>query len=123
MNTWDLKTVQVEPRAPQILATSDARAIVVNLPAGESMNDHQVHERAWVTVIEGVISVTACADDQTVRAAAGQLFEFEPGERHAVRALTDSRLLLLLAPWPGDGHPGAMALASKPRATMLAGTL
>jgi hypothetical protein len=24
-----------------------------------------------------------------------------------VRALSDARLLLLLAPWPGDGHPGA----------------
>jgi hypothetical protein len=32
---------------------------------------------------------------------------FEPAERHAVRALTDARLLLVLAPWPGEGHPGA----------------
>ena len=26
---------------------------------------------------------------------------------HEVRAITDARLLLVLAPWPGDGHPGA----------------
>ena len=32
---------------------------------------------------------------------------FDPGERHAVRARADARLLLVLAPWPGDGHPGA----------------
>jgi hypothetical protein len=32
---------------------------------------------------------------------------FEPAERHAVRALSDARLLLVLAPWPGEGHPGA----------------
>jgi hypothetical protein len=32
---------------------------------------------------------------------------FEPGERHAVRAIDASRLLLVLAPWPGEGHPGA----------------
>jgi len=32
---------------------------------------------------------------------------FDPKERHTVRAATDARLLLVLAPWPGDGHPGA----------------
>ena len=32
---------------------------------------------------------------------------FDPAERHAVRAVSDARLLLVLAPWPGDGHPGA----------------
>ena len=32
---------------------------------------------------------------------------FDPHERHEVRATRDARLLLVLAPWPGDGHPGA----------------
>jgi quercetin dioxygenase-like cupin family protein len=32
---------------------------------------------------------------------------FDPGERHEVHARSDARLLLVLAPWPGDGHPGA----------------
>jgi hypothetical protein len=32
---------------------------------------------------------------------------FDPRERHTVTARTDTRLLLVLAPWPGDGHPGA----------------
>jgi hypothetical protein len=26
---------------------------------------------------------------------------------HEVRARSDARLLLVLAPWPGPGHPGA----------------
>jgi hypothetical protein len=30
---------------------------------------------------------------------------WEPQQRHEVRAKTDSRLLLILAPWPGAGHP------------------
>ena len=38
---------------------------------------------------------------------AGFLAVFDPQERHTVRAATDSRILLVLAPWPGDGHPGA----------------
>jgi len=37
----------------------------------------------------------------------GLLAVFEPGERHEVRARSDARLLLVLAPWPGEGHPGA----------------
>jgi len=39
--------------------------------------------------------------------------EFDPGERHAVRAVSDTRLLLLLTPWPAAGHPGPMSLEHK----------
>jgi hypothetical protein len=41
------------------------------------------------------------------------MLEFDPGERHTVSARSDARLLLLLSPWPGDGHPGAMSLEEK----------
>jgi hypothetical protein len=41
------------------------------------------------------------------------MVEFAPDERHAVRARTTARILWLLTPWPGDGHPGAMALNDK----------
>lgn len=113
MDTWDLTTVDVKPRQPQILATNDARAIIVNLPAGESMPDHQVHEHAWVTVVSGEIEMTELAGGAKVRGSAGQLFHFEPRERHRVDAITDARLLLLLAPWPGAGHPGETPLDEK----------
>jgi hypothetical protein len=35
-----------------------------------------------------------------------------PQERHEVRATEDALLLLLLAPWPGPGHPGARDAAA-----------
>jgi quercetin dioxygenase-like cupin family protein len=35
----------------------------------------------------------------------GLVAHFEPKQRHEVRAKTDTRLLLFLAPWPGEGHP------------------
>jgi hypothetical protein len=41
------------------------------------------------------------------------LVEFDPGERHEITASSDARLLLLLTPWPGDGHPGAMTIREK----------
>jgi hypothetical protein len=30
---------------------------------------------------------------------------FDPNERHEVTAKSDARLLLVLSPWPGEGHP------------------
>ena len=116
MQSWNLKTVEAEPHQPQILASAeDARTIVLNLPAGEELQEHEVHERARIVVVDGEVEVSA-SDGEGVAAAAGHLFEFDPGERHTIRARSDARLLLILSPWPGDGHPGAMTLEQKSEA-------
>ena len=113
MQSWNLNDLDLLPHAPQILAsTDDARAIALRVPAGESLQDHQVHEHAWVTVVSGEAEV-ATPDGQSVAATPGQVVLFEPGERHAVHAVTDLRLLLVLTPWPGIGHPGTMSLDGK----------
>jgi redox-sensitive bicupin YhaK (pirin superfamily) len=106
MEHWDLNNIDVEPRQPKILqsARGEGRAIAITLPAGEELQDHEVHERAYLTVIDGEVEISG---EDTVSAGPGTLAVFDPGERHAVRATRDSRLLLVLAPWPGDGHPGA----------------
>jgi len=104
MKSWQLDTLAVEPHAPQVVSTSnESRAIVIQLPAGERLQDHQVHERAWLCVVAGEVEVTSASDP--LRGGAGLLVEFDPAERHEVTARTDARLLLLLAPWPGAGHP------------------
>ena len=107
MDHWDLRTLEVEPRHPVIIhsARGQARSVVLALPAGERLQEHQVHERAHLVVIDGEVEVSDGAE--TVSGAAGFFAIFDPAERHEVRATTDSRLLLVLAPWPGDGHPGA----------------
>lgn len=116
MRDWDLKSIEAEPHKPRILASAeDARTIVLRLPAGEELQEHEVHERARVAVVEGEVEVTPDAG-AAVTAGAGHLFEFEPGERHTVAARVDAILLLVLSPWPGDGHPGAMTLAEKAEA-------
>ena len=113
MRSWDLRAVELRPHSPEILSSSDeARAVVLEIPAGESLQDHQVHERAWVSVIDGEVEITTTAGEN-VAGGTGLMVEFAPGERHAVRALTTARLLLLLTPWPGDGHPGTMRLSDK----------
>jgi quercetin dioxygenase-like cupin family protein len=77
--------------------------IAINLPAGEELQDHQVHERAYLVVADGEVEIVRDGDQQT--AGPGFLAHFAPNERHEVRATSDSRLVLILAPWPGEGHP------------------
>ena len=108
MQSWNLRTVGVEPHEPEILSSGkDARMILLHLPAGEVLQEHEVHERARVIIIEGEVD-TSMPSGESVSGGPGHLFEFQPGERHTVAARSDSRLLLILSPWPGDGHPGAI---------------
>lgn len=113
MESWDIRSLDLRPHSPEIVASGgDARAIILEIPAGESLQDHQVHERAWVVVVDGEVEI-ATADGKTLEGGPGLLVGFAPGERHAVLARTTARLLLLLTPWPGQGHPGTMTLADK----------
>jgi len=117
MESWDLKTVEVEAHQPRILASGDdARSILLLLPAGEELQEHEVHERARVFVVDGEIDLSTENGGASVSASAGHLFEFEPGERRTILARSDARLLMVLSPWPGDGHPGAMTLEEKAEA-------
>ena len=103
MQTWDLNEIDVQPQQPQVLdSEQEGRAIVINLPAGQRLQDHQVHERAWLFVASGQIEVDG---PETVSGGTGLLAIFDPNERREVRAVEDSRILLLLSPWPGKGHP------------------
>jgi quercetin dioxygenase-like cupin family protein len=114
MKTWDIHGLDVEAHKPQILSSSDAaRVIVIALPKGEQLQEHMVHERAYLLVLSGELEFDG---GETVTAGPGLLAEFDPKELHEVRALSDARLLLVLAPWPGDGHPGAMSLDDKAHA-------
>lgn len=116
MRVWETAALDVAPSEPAILSSSDAaRIVALQLPAGERLEEHQVHERAFLTVVTGEIEIRDGAGE-AVRGGPGLLAEFDPGERHTVVATTDARLLLALAPWPGAGHPGAMSLDEKARA-------
>jgi len=108
MQTWTIPSLSLEPRQAQVLSsTEEVRAIALNLPAGESLQEHQVHERAFLFVAHGQVEVGR--DGELTAGGPGLLAHFEPNERHEVHARTDARLVLILAPWPGAGHPSRPA--------------
>jgi redox-sensitive bicupin YhaK (pirin superfamily) len=104
MQSWDVPTLGIEPHHPQVLRSDgETRAIAIHLPADEQLQEHQVHERTYMVVIDGEIAVEGTAE--AVTGSAGLVVHFEPNERRTVTAVSDARLLLVLAPWPGVGHP------------------
>ena len=105
MDIWDLRSLDVQPHHPEVLRSDDgaARAIAIQLPAGEQLQEHEVHEHAYLVVVDGEVELAQ--DAQRERAGPGAVAHWIPQERHEVRATTDALLLLVLAPWPGEGHP------------------
>jgi quercetin dioxygenase-like cupin family protein len=113
VNSWDVRGLELDARLPEILSSGDsARVIVLDLEAGSSLAEHEVHERAWLMVVDGEIEVETGGGERA-RGGTGLLLEFGPGERREVTAVGDARLLLMLTPWPGNGHPGAMTMREK----------
>ena len=105
MRSWNLQEIEAQggSRSPVVLDSDDAaRAVLIVLEPGQSLGDHQVKEHAFVLVVEGTAQVES--QGETMDASAGTLFTFEPDERHAVSTNAGARILLFLAPWPGEGH-------------------
>ena len=104
MQRWDLSAPARGDRSgPQVLfSTPEARAVVIDLAVDEEMGDHGVRERAVLEVVSGSLAVTC--GGSVVTCDAGTLAVFDPGERRSIRALAPTRLLLMLAPWPGPDH-------------------
>jgi quercetin dioxygenase-like cupin family protein len=102
---WDLLELDAPDgtRDPIVLHSDDgARAVLIVLQPGQKLGDHQVKENTWIVVIDGEVEIEAGGERST--AARGTMARFDPDERHALRSSGDARVLLLLAPWPGEGH-------------------
>jgi quercetin dioxygenase-like cupin family protein len=105
MQHWDLLSVDASrgTRDPYVVHQDDgARAVLVVLTPGQALGEHQVKENAWIAVVEGSVQVVAGSDQLELRQ--GGLMRFEPGERHALSSAEGARILMLLSPWPGEGH-------------------
>jgi quercetin dioxygenase-like cupin family protein len=105
VQSWNLIEIEAPQgtRDPVVLETADdARAVLLVISPGQELSEHEVKERAWVTVVEGRARIEA--GGESVEAGPGMLFTFAPGERHSIGSEGGARILLMLAPWPGEGH-------------------
>ena len=106
MQSWNLLEIETPDgsRSPVVLHSADgeARSVLIGLNPGQQLGDHQLKESAWLLVVDGAAVVEG--DGERVDARPGMLFRFEPDERHAISTESGARVLLLLAPWPGEGH-------------------
>jgi redox-sensitive bicupin YhaK (pirin superfamily) len=97
---WDVPNLGVEPHHPKVLTTDkEARVIAINLPSGERMQEHRTHERGYLVVVSGRIEVGG------EEGGPGFVAKFDPMEDREIVATEDSLLVLILGPWPGEGHP------------------
>lgn len=105
MRSWRLPEIETPDgsRSPVVLHSSaEARAVLIGLNPGQELGDHQVKEHAFVVVIDGTARIEA--GGEKLEAGAGTLVKFEPDERHVVASDSGAKILLFLAPWPGEGH-------------------
>jgi quercetin dioxygenase-like cupin family protein len=104
LQSWDIRSLDIKPHRPEVLRSDgEARVIALQLPAGEELKEHQVHERTYLLVADGEIEVDGGGGTET--GGPGYIAVFDPKERRQVRASSDARLVMILAPWPGAGHP------------------
>ncbi|HEU5278994.1 MAG TPA: hypothetical protein VFU26_08845 [Gaiellaceae bacterium] len=105
MQSWNLGQIDTPggSRSPVVLRSDEAaRAVLIALEPGQALGDHQVKEGALVCVVHGSVRVEA--GSESVDAGAGWFFSFEADERHSISTETGARILLILTPWPGEGH-------------------
>jgi quercetin dioxygenase-like cupin family protein len=105
VQSWNLNEIDTPggSRSPVVLDSKDeARAVLIRLDPGQALGDHQVHERSWIVVLEGTVRIAS--GGESVDAGPGFLAWVEAGERRSISTEDGARILLLLAPWPGQGH-------------------
>jgi quercetin dioxygenase-like cupin family protein len=103
---WNVKEISAPDgsRSPQVLHSQvgESRVVAIHLHAGQELGDHQVKEAALLVVVDGRVRIES--GNGSLDAGTGTVLRFEPDERHSVAADGEARVLLVLAPWPGEGH-------------------
>jgi quercetin dioxygenase-like cupin family protein len=105
MQSWDLSEIEAPDgtRDPVVLHSDDeGRAVMIRLDPGQELGEHQVKEHAFIVVVEGRARIGAAED--AIDAGPGTLALFEPDERRVISSQEGARILMVLSPWPGEGH-------------------
>jgi quercetin dioxygenase-like cupin family protein len=101
---WHLPSIEASGRRePRVLfSRPGCRAVLIDLNAGDELGEHRTHEHAVLQVVSGRLELVV--GERNVECDEGTLVTFSRGETRSVRALERARILLLLAPWPAEGH-------------------
>jgi quercetin dioxygenase-like cupin family protein len=105
MQHWDLQEIDMPggSRSPVVLRSDEAaRALLIGLEPGQRLGEHQVKEHALVSVVDGTVQVES--GGETVEGGPGSFFFFDADERRSISTDGGARILMVLAPWPGEGH-------------------
>jgi quercetin dioxygenase-like cupin family protein len=106
VQSWNLLEIDTPggTRSPVVLHSADgeAREVLIGLEPGQELGDHEVKEAALIVVVDGNAKIEA--GSEAVDAGVGTVVRFDPEERRKVSTASGARLLLVLAPWPGEGH-------------------
>ena len=105
MRSWRLPEIETPDgsRSPVVLHSSaECRAVLIGLLPGQELGDHQVREHAFIVVVDGTARIEA--GEEKLEAGVGMMVAFDPAERHVVASDSGAKILLILAPWPGEGH-------------------
>ena len=64
MDFWQLNEEELEPHAPRVLHSEEgaSRVILLGLPEGELLQEHEVREHALLFLLEGALAVSRCFD-------------------------------------------------------------
>ena len=90
-------------RSPVVLHSSaECRAVLIGLHPGQELGDHQVKEHAFIVVVDGTARIEA--GEREARGRCRDDGRFEPDRAARGRERTGAKILLILAPWPGEGH-------------------
>jgi quercetin dioxygenase-like cupin family protein len=105
VQSWNLLEIKTPggSRSPVVLRSdAAARAVLVALEPGQQLGEHQVKEGALVAVVDGSVRVES--GGETIEGGAGCFFYFDADERRSISSDGGARILLVLSPWPGEGH-------------------
>jgi quercetin dioxygenase-like cupin family protein len=105
VQSWNLREIATPggSRSPVVLRSDPgARAVLIALEPGQALGEHQVKEGALVSVVDGSVRVES--GGETVEGGIGSFFSFDADERRSISSDRGARLLLVLSPWPGEGH-------------------
>ena len=86
------ETVQNKFSAQVVFKHPASQIIAINFREGDTMPPHTAPSDVWVTVLEGNMEITIEQKNHLLRK--GDYLSFLPNQLHALRALSDARILV-----------------------------